>query len=96
MSQSLRIELKDTRIKITEICPGRTRTNFGKNAFNKKHKIKKFLSGFSILEPEDISDAMLFALNTSWRSNISLIEIAGTEQVPGGIPVYKVKDPILD
>ena len=54
------------------------------------------MSGFSILDPEDISEAVLFALNTKWRSNISLIEISGTEQTPGGIPVHSVKDPILD
>ena len=96
LAQSLRIELKGTRVKITEICPGRTKTDFGKNAFKNLKMAKKFMSGFSILDPEDISEAVLFALNTKWRSNISLIEISGTEQTPGGIPVHSVKDPILD
>ncbi len=96
LAQSLRIELQGTRVKVTEICPGRTRTDFGKNAFKDLKMAKKFMSGFSILDPEDISDAVLFALNTKWRSNISLIEVSGTEQTPGGIPVHSVKDPILD
>ena len=36
-----------------------------------------------------------YALSTRWRSNISTIEISGTEQSPGGVPIYPVKDPIL-
>ena len=96
MAQSLRVELQGTRVKVTEICPGRTKTDFAINTFNNPKKAKKFMSGFSILSPEDIAEAVLFALNTNWRSNISLIEISGTEQTPGGIPVHPVKDPILD
>jgi len=96
IAQSLRVELSGSRIKLTEICPGRTRTEFANNAFNNKDKAKEFMSGFSILEPDDISDAILFSLNSKWRANISLIEISGTEQSPGGIPIYPVKDPILD
>ena len=44
---------------------------------------------------KDIADTIMFALSTRWRSNISTIEISGTEQSPGGVPVYTVKDPIL-
>ena len=54
------------------------------------------MSGFTLLETQDITDAIIFALNTRWRSNISLIEISGTEQSPGGVPVFPVKDAILD
>ena len=96
IAQSLRIELSGTRVKLTEICPGRTNTKFGKRAINNKKLAKNFTTGFSVLEADDVSDAIIFALNTKWRSNISLIEISATEQSPGGIPVYPVKDPILD
>ena len=54
------------------------------------------MSGFTLLEPEDVSEAIMFALSTRWRSNISMIEICGTEQSPGGVPIFPVKDPILD
>jgi len=76
-------------------CPGRTKTNFGNIAFDDKNKAKKFMSGFTLLEPRDIVDGIMFALSTRWRSNISTIEISGTEQSPGGVPIYPVKDPIL-
>ena len=95
IAQSLRIELSGSRVKVTEICPGRTKTNFGNIAFDDKNKAKKFMSGFTLLEPRDIADAIIFALSTRWRNNISTIEISGTEQSPGGIPIYPVKDPIL-
>ena len=52
------------------------------------------MSGFTLLEPRDIVDAIMFALSTRWRSNISLIEISGTEQTPGGVHIFPVKDPI--
>ena len=95
IAQSLRIELSGSRVKVSEICPGRTKTNFGNVAFDDKAKAKKFMSGFTLLEPRDIVDGIMFALSTRWRSNISTIEISGTEQSPGGVPVYRVKDPIL-
>ncbi|MDC0195156.1 SDR family NAD(P)-dependent oxidoreductase [Alphaproteobacteria bacterium] len=96
IAQSLRIELSGSRVKVTEICPGRTKTNFAKSSFNNEKIAKKFMSGFTLLEPQDISEAIIFALSTRWRSNISTIEISGTEQSPGGVPVYSVNDPILD
>jgi len=96
IAQSLRLELSGSRVKVTEICPGRTKTNFAKSSFRDQNIAKKFMSGFTLLEPQDISDAILFALSTRWRTNISTIEISGTEQTPGGVPVHPVHDPILD
>ena len=96
IAQSLRIELRGSRVKLTEICPGRTKTKFGDKIFSNKTAQRKFMKGFQILDPEDISNAVLFALDTKWKTNISLIEIIPTEQSPGGIPIFPVKDPILE
>ena len=41
IAQSLRIELSGSRVKVSEICPGRTKTNFGNVAFDDKIKAKK-------------------------------------------------------
>jgi NADP-dependent 3-hydroxy acid dehydrogenase YdfG len=54
------------------------------------------MNSFQVLDPEDISNAVYFSLNTKWKTNISLIEILPTEQSPGGIPIFPVKDPILE
>jgi 3-hydroxy acid dehydrogenase/malonic semialdehyde reductase len=40
IAQSLRIELSGSRVKVSEICPGRTKTNFGNIAFDDKKKQK--------------------------------------------------------
>ena len=95
IAQSLRIELSGSRVKLTEISPGRTKTSFGNNVFSTSKMKKKFMSGFQVLDPDDISNALWFALNTKWKTNVSLIEISPTEQSPGGIPIIPVKDPIL-
>ena len=95
IAQSLRIELSGSRVKLTEISPGRTKTSFGNNVFSTTKMKKKFMSGFQVLDPDDISNALWFALNTKWKTNVSLIEISPTEQSPGGIPIIPVKDPIL-
>ena len=96
IAQSLRIELSGSRVKVTEICPGRTKTSFGNKIFSNKKLQKNFMNSFQVLEPEDISNAVYFSLNTKWKTNISLIEILPTEQSPGGIPIFPVKDPILE
>tara|TARA_Y100000996_G_scaffold24479_1_gene17596 strand:- start:775 stop:1521 length:747 start_codon:yes stop_codon:yes gene_type:complete len=95
IAQSLRIELSGSRVKLTEISPGRTKTSFGNNVFSTSKMKKNFMSGFQVLDPDDISNALWFALNTKWKTNVSLIEISPTEQSPGGIPIIPVKDPIL-
>jgi len=96
IAQSLRVELSGSRVKLTEISPGRTNTSFGEKIFSSKKNKKSFQSGFQTLDPEDISNALVFALNTKWKTNISLIEILPTEQSPGGIPIVPVNDPILE
>ena len=88
--------MSGSRVKLTEISPGRTKTSFGDNIFSTNKMKKEFISGFQLLDPDDISNALLFALDTKWKTNISLIEILPTEQSPGGIPFIPVKDPILE
>ena len=56
IAQSLRVELSGSRVKVTEICPGRTKTNFAKAAFEDKTKAKKFMSGFTLLEAKDVAE----------------------------------------
>ena len=53
------------------------------------------MTGFTLLEAKDIANKVMFALGKRWRNNISTIEISGTEQSPGGVPIYPVKDAIL-
>lgn len=90
-SQSLRVELKGSRVRCTEICPARVRTEFFETAIDDPERAAEMSLGFELLKPEDISDAVVFALNAPWRVNISTIEMTPTEQYIGGIYVEPVK-----
>ena len=86
LSQNLRLELAGSRVRITEICPGRVSTEFFDAAIDdpdERAAVKE--TGISELTAEDISDAVVYALNAPWRVNVSLIELQPTEQVFGGV-----------
>lgn len=87
MSQNLRIELKGTRIRVTEICPGRVATNFFNIAVDDPEKSAKAFEGFEALTSEDISDAIMYAVDAPWRVNIGTIELSPTEQTFGGMEI---------
>ena len=90
LSQGLRMELKGSAVRCTEICPARVRTEFFDTAFDDPIKAEQAASGFELLEPNDIADAILYALDAPWRVNVSTIEITPTEQYIGGIYIEPV------
>ncbi len=86
LSQNLRLELAGSRVRVTEICPGRVSTEFFDAAIDdpdKRAVVKQ--TGINELTAEDISDAVVYALDAPWRVNVSLIELQPTEQVFGGV-----------
>jgi 3-hydroxy acid dehydrogenase/malonic semialdehyde reductase len=90
LSQGLRMELKGSAVRCTEICPARVRTEFFDTAFDDPTKAEQAALGFELLEPSDIADAILYALDAPWRVNVSTIEITPTEQYIGGIYIEPV------
>jgi len=92
INQNLRVELSGTGVRATEICPGRVNTEFFDVAFSDNpDKKKQMTSGLNLLEQEDVADAIMFAINSPWRMNVSMIELTPTEQVPGGSIIKKVE-----
>ncbi len=91
--QHLRVDLKGTGVRLTEICPGRVETEFFDTAIPDQAKRQAFMSGFQALRPGDIAAAIVFALDTPWHVNVSLIELTPTEQSPGGAIIEKVAKP---
>ncbi len=89
-AQHLRMDLKGTGVRLTEICPGRVGTEFFDAAMKSEEERRAFTSGFEILQPADIADTIVFALDAPWRMNVSLIEVTPTEQSPGGATIEPV------
>ena len=85
INQNLRIELKGTGVRTTEICPGRVATEFFEAAVDDPEKAAAIeTTGITELQPEDVVEAVLFALDAPWRMNVSMIELQPTEQTFGG------------
>ena len=86
LSQQLRVDLHGTRIRVTEVCPGRTATEiFATTLGDEAEARRRFLDGFATLQVADVVEAIAFAIAAPWHVNISLMEIWPTYQVPGGL-----------
>jgi NADP-dependent 3-hydroxy acid dehydrogenase YdfG len=90
LSQTLRLELVGSGVRVTEICPGRVRTAFFAAALDDDDEVRRLTCGFDLLEASDIADAVMFALDAPWRVNVSTIEITPTEQAFGGLTIAPV------
>ncbi len=89
--QNLRMELKGSGVRNTEICPGRVSTEFFDTAIDQQERRQSMGEGFELLQPQDIAEAILYALDAPWRVNVSTIEITPTEQAPGGIIIERAE-----
>ena len=85
-SRNLRLELRGTGVRVTEICPGRVATEFYDVAIDdpELRAAKTDAGGGEILQPLDVAEAVVYAVKAPWRVNVSLIELFPTEQTYGG------------
>ena len=86
MSQNLRLELRGTGVRVTEICPGRVATEFYDAAVPDqaaRDRIKT--TGIRELDPDDIAEAILYAVSAPAHDNVSTIELQPVEQTFGGV-----------
>jgi NADP-dependent 3-hydroxy acid dehydrogenase YdfG len=85
LSQDLRQELRGTGVRVTEICPGRVATEFYDVALDDPNAAAAAKdSGIQDVTPDDVAQAVLYAVSAPWRVNVSTIEIVPTEQTYGG------------
>ena len=86
LSQNLRLELRGTGVRVTEICPGRVASEFYDAAVPDpaaRDRIKT--TGIRELSPDDIAEAILYAVSTPAHVNVSTIELQPVEQTFGGV-----------
>ena len=86
LGSNLRLELRGSGVRVTEICPGRVKTEIFDAAFDDPAVAAKVKdTGIEDLLPEDIAEAILYALDVPWRVNVSTLEIVPNEQSYGGM-----------
>ncbi len=89
--QNLRFELRGSGIRVTELCPGRVSSEFYQAAQGDRDTLDRMgQSGIVELQPQDIADAILFAVNAPAHVNVATIELLPTEQAVGGVQATPV------
>jgi NADP-dependent 3-hydroxy acid dehydrogenase YdfG len=83
LSQQLRVDLYGTRVRVTEVSPGRVATGIFQNQAVGGDGNARFVGAFETLQPEDIADAIAFAVGSPMRMNVAMIEVVPTFQVIG-------------
>ncbi len=91
LSQDLRIDLKGSGVRVSEVSPGRAATEIFATMTDDAATQAEMAEGFEILTAEDVAEAVLWTLDQPWRVNISLVELTATEQIPGGASIVPVK-----
>lgn len=85
LSTNLRLELQGTGVRVTEICPGRVKTEFYDVAVDDPvASAKAKNSGIEEVTAGDIAAAIVYAIDAPWRVNVNRIELQPTEQTYGG------------
>lgn len=84
LSEGMRMDLTQHGIKITNIAPGAVETEFSLVRFKgDKKRADKVYEGFDPLQPEDVADAILYAVNTPPRVTIAdIVLYAGAQSAP--------------
>ncbi len=95
LSRQLRIDAFGKRVRVTEICPGRVATDiFAHVHGDSQETYDRFVKGFELPKPEDIADAIAFAIAAPIAVNIGHMEITPTLQVPGGLSTTRPEQPL--
>lgn len=85
---ALRAELLGTRIRVTEIVPGRVRTRLYREAIGATAG-QELYDGYEPLEPDNIASAVRYAVDAPPNVDVSRIEIFPVAQAVGGARMVK-------
>ena len=90
LTQQLRVDLFGTRVRVTEVSPGRVATSIFQNLDAQNPNVRdsesaRFVGQFETLQPEDIVDAIAFAVGSPSRMNVAMLEVVPTFQVVGDL-----------
>ena len=92
LSTNLRLELRGTGVRVTEINPGRVATEFYDVAIDDpERRAKAQNSGVDEVTAADVADAIAYALSVPRHVNVNRIELQPTEQTYGGAQFDRVE-----
>lgn len=93
ITDGLRMDLMGKKIRVTNIEPGMVKTEFSLVRLGDEAKVKATYEGFKPLQPEDISEAVIWCLDRPSHVNIQELVIFPTDQVGVG-QMYIHREPI--
>lgn len=73
ISESLRMDLMGTAIRVSEVDPGAVETEFSEVRYSDKEKAKKIYEGYTPLTGADIADAVFYCASRPLHVNVSEI-----------------------
>lgn len=80
ISETLRLELSGTNIRVTEMDPGMAETEFSIVRLGDEEKARKVYEGWKPLTAEDVADAVLWVATRPAHVNISEVVMTATAQ----------------
>lgn len=90
LSQTLRLDLHGSGVRVTEIVPGRVETGAHLALGRDRDEGRRlFYDGFESLQPTDIAEAIMFVLGAPQRMDVSYMEIVPTDQSYGGSQFHR-------
>jgi 3-hydroxy acid dehydrogenase / malonic semialdehyde reductase len=87
---SLRCDLLGSKVRITEIAPGRVQTNLYRTALGEAGAKEKLYDAYRSIQPDDIAELVATALNLPDSVDVSRLEVFPTDQAPGGAQIVSV------
>ncbi len=91
ISEGLRMDLKGTNVRITNIEPGMVQSDFSKVRLGNQQKADAVYNDMTPLTPEDISETILWCLQRPTHVNIQELVIYPTDQASVGQVVRSLK-----
>ncbi|OFZ19884.1 MAG: NAD(P)-dependent oxidoreductase [Bdellovibrionales bacterium GWB1_55_8] len=80
LSESMRLDLHGTGIRVTEIAPGMAETEFSEVRLGDKEKAKAVYAGMRPLSAEDVAETVLWCVGRPKHVNIQELVVFPTDQ----------------
>ncbi|HLE00709.1 MAG TPA: SDR family NAD(P)-dependent oxidoreductase [Bdellovibrionota bacterium] len=90
ISESMRVDLHGTGIRVTEVAPGMVETEFSEVRLKDKTKAKAVYSGMEPLSADDIAEAVLWCVKRPRHVNIQEMVVFPTAQSSVSLVARKI------